>query len=102
MPTFCLASRAENTRRQYRYAFNYFCKWCFSNSIFDTLPASEVVVSSYLIYLSNSHKSASSINEAFYAISWAHKLAGVQNPCVSDLVISVKEGNFEIRWTLGS
>ena len=43
--------------------------------------------------MSNSHKSASSINEAFYAISWAHKLAGVQNPCVSDLVISVKEGS---------
>ena len=93
MPTFCLASRAENTQKQYRYAFNAFCKWCTSNSIFETLPASDVVVSSYIIYLSNSNKSASSINEAFYAINWAHKLAGVQSPCVSELVIAVKEGS---------
>ena len=38
-------------------------------------------------------KSTSSLNEAFYAISWAHKLAGVNNPCESDLVITVKEGS---------
>ncbi|CAC5357884.1 unnamed protein product [Mytilus coruscus] len=37
--------------------------------------------------------SANSINEAFYPISWAHRIAGVENPCKSDLVISVKEGS---------
>ena len=59
----------------------------------ETLPASDVCVASYLIYLTNMGKSTSSLNEAFYAISWAHKLAGVNNPCESDLVVTVKEGS---------
>jgi hypothetical protein len=33
-----------------------------------------------------------SSNEFFYSISWAHKLAGVYNPCTSEFVLSVKEG----------
>lgn len=93
VPEFCLASRAKNTQRQYRYAFNSFCKWCKSKNITETLPASEVTVSVYLIHLTNIGKSTSSLNEAFYAISWAHKLAGVLNPCRMDLVNSVKEGS---------
>ena len=32
-------------------------------------------------------------NKAFYAISWAHDLSGVKNPCHSSQVISVKEGD---------
>jgi integrase len=32
------------------------------------------------------------VNEAYYAISWAHELTGVKNPCHSSLVNSVKEG----------
>ena len=32
------------------------------------------------------------VNEAFYAISWAHDLSGVKNPCHSSVVSSVKEG----------
>jgi hypothetical protein len=46
----------------------------------------------YLIRLSDLRKSLSSINEVFYSISWAHKLAGVCNPCTSYFVLSVKEG----------
>ena len=42
--------------------------------------------------MTNLGKSASTINEAYYGISWAHKLAGDLDPCRSDLVISVKEG----------
>ncbi len=57
------------------------------------MPASEVGVSAYIIHLTNIHKSTSSINEAFYAISWAHKLAGLKNPCEADLVKTVKEGS---------
>ncbi len=92
MPQFCLASKASTTQRSYRYAFNSFCKWCLSKNIYQTLPASDVSVSTYFIHLTNLGKSTSSINEAFYAISWAHKLAGLQNLCESDLVRTVKEG----------
>ena len=62
-------------------------------NITKTLPASDTSVSAYLIHLTNIGKSSSSINEAFYAINWAHKLAGVVNPCDSDLVVTVKEGS---------
>lgn len=93
MPGFCLNSRAKSTQRNYRYAFNTFCRWCKIKNLKETLPASDVCVASYLIHLTNTGKSTSSLNEAFYAISWAHRLAGVVNPCESDLVVTVKEGS---------
>ena len=46
----------------------------------------------YLINLSESANSVSKIDEAFYALSWAHKLAGVPDPCKNYLVVSVREG----------
>lgn len=91
MPTFCLASRSDNTVRQYKYAFNSFCKWCLSHKITQTLPSFDIYVSMYLIHLTNIGKSVSTINETYYSISWAHRLAGDKNLCNSDLVITVKE-----------
>ena len=91
LPTFCLASRADNTRKNYKFAFNAWKKWCVFNSV-SALPASDIHVSLYLIHLTESCKSSSKINEAFYAISWIHKLAGCKDPCESDLVVQVKEG----------
>ena len=79
MPTFCLASRSDITVRQYKYAFNSFCKWCLSHNITKTLPSLDIYVSMYLIHLTNIGKSVSTINEAYYNISWAHRLAGVKD-----------------------
>ena len=90
LPDFCLQSKAVNIR-SYEGAFNKWCKWCVLYSI-STLPASDVNVSLYLMHLSKFKKSTSTINEAFYAISWAHNIAGVVNPCNSKLVSFVKEG----------
>lgn len=70
-----------------------FCKFCLSFNITLTLPASDTSVSVYLIHLTNAGKSASTINEAFYAISWAHRLAGLADPCKSDLVKTIREGS---------
>ena len=92
MSTFCLASRSDNTVRQYKYAFNSFCKWCLSLNITQILPSLDIYMSMYLIHLTTIGKSVSTINEAYYSISWAHRLAGVKDPCKSDLVITVKEG----------
>lgn len=93
MPAFCLASKASNTQRQYKNAFNLFCKFCLSFNITLTLPASDTSVSVYLIHLTNAGKSASTINEAFCVISWAHRLAGLADPCKSDLVKTIREGS---------
>ncbi|XP_076093969.1 integrase/recombinase xerD homolog [Mytilus galloprovincialis] len=91
LPEFCLQSRAENTLKKYRYAFNNFCRWCNSFNL-NSLPASDYDVSLYLIHLCKKHKSASVVEGAYYAISWSHKLAGFADPCNSFLCTSIKEG----------
>ena len=92
LPDYVLASKADSTRKKYGYAFNRFCKWSKLYNI-SPLPASDIYVALYLIELSESAKTTSKVDEAVYAISWAHKLAGYSDPCKSDLVISVREGS---------
>ena len=93
LPGYCLKSKADNTVKQYRYAFNTFCKWCkgFKTHICP-LPASEHYVALYIIHLARNNQRSGSIESATHAISWAHTLAGYQDPCNSSLVRSVKEG----------
>jgi hypothetical protein len=91
MPSFYKSFRADNTVRQHSYVFNSFCKWCFSHNIVNTLPLSDVYVAMYLMYLANKGKSVSTLNKAYYDICWTNKVAGVADPCKSDLVISMKE-----------
>ena len=91
LPGIVMSSKAESTQKMYKYAFNSWCKWTNSHS-FTSLPASQLHVSLYLIKLSDSARSVSKIDEAYYAISWAHKLSGYPDPCKTDLVVSVREG----------
>jgi len=58
-----------------------------------SLPATDISVSLYLIHVSESSKSSSKINEIVYSVSWAHRLAGLADPCKSDLVNFVREGS---------
>ncbi|KAK3101427.1 hypothetical protein FSP39_003485, partial [Pinctada imbricata] len=93
LPDFCLKARAENTIKQYRYAFNNFCKWCKKYQPAVTpLPASDFHLSMYIIHLTKNGNSATNIQSVCHAISWAHSMAGVKDPCESDLVKLVKEG----------
>jgi hypothetical protein len=53
--------RADNTVRQHSYAFNSFCKWCFSHNIVNILPFSDVYVAMYLVHLPTKGKSVSTL-----------------------------------------
>nr|XP_034331422.1 integrase/recombinase xerD homolog [Crassostrea gigas] len=93
LPRYCITSKADNTAKQYRYAFNTFCKWCNSfNPLITPLPASETNVALYIIHLAKQYKSLGKIHSAAHAISWAHSLAGYVDPCDSILVKNIKEG----------
>ncbi|KAK3085138.1 hypothetical protein FSP39_024971 [Pinctada imbricata] len=46
----------------------------------------------YIIHLTKNGNSATNIQSVCHAISWAHSMAGVKDPCESDLVKLVKEG----------
>jgi hypothetical protein len=91
LPSYTMASKADTTQKKYRYAFNSWCTWSNLHS-FPSLPASQFSIALYLIHLSESAKSTSKIDEAMYAISWAHTLSGFSEPCKSILVRSVREG----------
>lgn len=86
----CPKSKADNTRKKYGYAFTKFRKWCLLYNI-SFIPATELHVSLYLKSLGDNCNTTAIIDEAFYAISWAHKMAGFPYPCASDLTISVRE-----------
>ena len=47
----------------------------------------------------DSRSSASKVNMAVYSISWAHEIAGLEDPCKSNLVKQIKQG--VIRQTCG-
>ena len=93
LPEFCLHSRALNTQKKYRYAYNSWHNWCLSlGQNIKPLPASDYYIALYLVHLTKANNSSSKIHEAIHAISLAHKLAGYSDPCHSSLVTSVKEG----------
>jgi hypothetical protein len=53
------------------------------------IPFSDVYVAMYLMHLANKGKSVSTLNKVYYDICWTHKVAGVADPCKSDLVMSM-------------
>ena len=55
-------------------------------------------VSMYLIHLTNIGKSVSTINVAYYSISWAHKLVGVKYYSISWAHILAGVKYYSISW----
>ena len=51
----------------------------------------------YIQHLVEQTSSESAINSAFYAINWAHKLAGLESPTNHPTVLLIKEGAVRMR-----
>ncbi|XP_072021253.1 uncharacterized protein [Amphiura filiformis] len=88
LPGVTLNSRADSTIKQYGGAFCNWCAWAdrFGKS---KIPADPYYVSLYLIHSANT---PAPILKATAAISWAHKLAGSSDPCLSPIVKNAAEG----------
>jgi hypothetical protein len=91
LPGVVLNSKADSTVKQYGGAFCNWCKWADSFGK-GKLPAEPYYVSLYLIHISHSAKTPAPISKATAAISWAHKMAGVSDPCFSPIVKNCVDG----------
>jgi len=58
----------------------------------ECIPGEPLDISLHLIHLSHSANSPSPLTKAISAISWAHKLAGVEDPTNSSVVSFTYEG----------
>ena len=91
LPDVILSSKATTTTNQYSGAFNNWNSWAEKYGK-TPLPADPYFVSIYLIHVSHSAKSPSPNVKVILAISWAHKLAGLQDPCSSPIIKQCAEG----------
>ena len=91
LPKCVLQARQQSTVKNYSYSFNRWKKWASSFPEISTFPADATYVALYLLSLGQSASTSSPINSAFYSISWAHKLAGVEDPTSQQLPKLVRE-----------
>ena len=91
LPDLAIACRSKGTVKNYLTAFSRFKTWAKSFHEVTVLPAKPTHVALYLTHLSKISSSHSPISLGFYAISWAHRTAGFDDPTVHQLVKMVRE-----------
>lgn len=94
MNSTVLDFRAKTTVMKYASSFKRFVTWAEKYpEIKSVLPCNELYVSLYLQYLVDNVDHHSTVESAFYGIRWAHNIAGVQDPCNSDIVKHIVEAS---------
>ncbi|RYC29534.1 integrase [Lichenibacterium minor] len=94
---FAAASKSEATRRAYRSDLRNFGAWCKADGACG-LPATPRTVTRYVTHLAGLGRSVSTIDRRAAAISYAHRLAGLDAPSATEEVRAVLTG---IRNTIG-
>jgi ribosomal protein S18 len=86
-----LYSKAESTTIGYSKSFQKWKK--FAEGVLDVqyLPADPFHVALYLQHLSDT-SSIAAVNSIFYAINWAHSLAGFVSPTQDQFLVAVRAG----------
>lgn len=90
MCTFLLAGRASSTQQKYMYAFKAFKRFAVARK-FPVLPTTHMHVAVYVTDLLTKKRSASVVSNAVYALKWAHKVSGFEDPTVNTIVTSLLE-----------
>lgn len=91
LPMVMMRARELKTTRSYQLSFQKWKKWCQDIGI-STLPAKEEYVCLYLIKVLQESSSPAGMDQAFYALKWAHDVAGIPNPCEMKIVKLCLEG----------
>ena len=86
-----LSSRQDKTVRNYLQAFNKWKQWCSQYQEVEHLPAKSHYIALYLLEISKTSNTHAPVSLAYYAISWAHRSAGLNDPTKGDLPRMVKE-----------
>ena len=91
LPVLALQAHQSGTVRNYKFGWEKWKIWASQYDEVKVLPADPLYVAIYLLELFRAARTAAPIRLAFYAISWAHRLAGVVDPTLSVLPKLVKE-----------
>ena len=86
LPVTVLRSKAPNTVRKYSGAYLRWERWVVSKNGMRCLPANPIHVALYMNFLIQKANTATPVQEAVNAISWAHQLAVVDDPTKHPLV----------------
>src|SRR6266542_4025798 len=92
------ASKAENTKRAYQSHWNDFKEFCALHA-YKPLPATPAALVDYFTFLADVGAKMSTIQVKASAISYAHRVANVENPLKT---VEVQETLRGIRRTLGT
>jgi integrase len=83
-------SKAANTLRAYRSDLRQFTTWCEGHHL-TTLPAAPETVAAYAVDQRATHR-LSTIRRQLSSIAKAHLVAGLPNPCASELLRATVSG----------
>ena len=83
-------SKAANTLRAYRSDLRQFAEWCKGHHL-TTLPATAETVAAYAVDQRATHR-LSTVRRQLSSIAKAHLVAGLPNPCASELLRATVAG----------
>ena len=86
-----IQSRQEGTVKNYLFGFNRWKKWASQYAEVTVLPAQPKYVAIFLTDILYASKSHAPVSNAFYSLSWAHKMAGVLDPTEHEVVKRIKD-----------
>ena len=89
IPAVLAHSKAHSTFKTYHGCFKRWKSWASGFPEVIYFPAQEKHVALNLISLVQSGSSYSSIQQAFYSISFFHNACGVSNPCKSAFLLAI-------------
>ena len=91
LPSVVLQSRQDGTTRTYASGYQKWKSWASKFDEICHLPADPKYVAIYLLSVMQESQTCSPVNNAFYSISWAHKMPGLEDPTSHELPKRVEE-----------